>query len=499
MTSNTPSPEPAEPTMDEPPRRGWRPWHLATLAGVGGLALIGTIVALLVVRQPVTPEQNKPAPSLLTEKVEQRALVSRVVTRANVGSSGEVPVSCHPTAQGTTVKVFTRQPEKGKELKEGDVLAAVNGRPVLVLQGAVASFRDMLPGSSGLDIEQLQDSLRRLGYTIGDAKGVLGPGTQAAITALYKERGFVANGPTPDAANQLRDAQDGLAQAEDAITSASAALKEAKKGPARSAVLGAEQAVAQAKQDLAKATTADERAAARRQLELAQAQHQELLKKPDLAAQHSAYNSAVKARDRAKARLAELSATTGVSVPYCEVVFLPTLPATVATVSTGEKAPQTTSDGQPIQNGPAEAGWASLAPGTLLLHSELGPAEKELVTEGASAGFRLDSATADLPGKVTAITEKGLVITPDQPLDEAMRGKNLRVAIDVKATSGEVLVVPVSAVSGTADGHARVIKLAGEEKVDVPVRAGLVADGYVEVTPTDAGSLSAGDSVVVGN
>lgn len=471
-------------------------WRIAALAGIFVL-LVGTIVALLVVRQPVTIEQQKPAKTDLTEQVEKRMLVSKVVTRGNVGSVGESAVSCYPATAGTEVKVFTRPAEKGKQLKEGELLAAVNGRPVLVLQGDVAAFRDMLPGSSGPDVEQLQAALTRLGHKISDTKGTLGASTQAAINSLYTAAGFVAKGPTPEESARLRAAQDALAQSEVSITSASTALKEAKKGPTQSAILSSKLAVSEAEQRVTTAATPAEKTLATKQLEIARAQYDELWKKTDLTSLNASYDAAVKSRDRAKAELAALTTTTGISVPYCEVVFLPALPATVAKVQADGKQPGGVSD-QPAGQAQAPAGWATLAPGNLVLRSELNTADLALITQDAPVSFRSDSETTDHTGKVTAIDATGITITPDQPFDEAQRGQNLRVTVNLKATAGEVLVVPLAAVSGTADGLARVVKLTGDHRSDVPVRAGLTADGYVEVSPVTEGTLAVGDSVVVG-
>jgi multidrug efflux pump subunit AcrA (membrane-fusion protein) len=77
---------------------------------------------------------------------------------------------------------------------------------------------------------------------------------------------------------------------------------------------------------------------------------------------------------------------------------------------------------------------------------------------------------------------------------------NLRVTITAAATDGEVLVVPLAAVSSAADGSTRVSILgsANGSPVEVAVTAGLSADGFVAIEPVEPGSLAAGDLVVVG-
>jgi multidrug efflux pump subunit AcrA (membrane-fusion protein) len=63
-----------------------------------------------------------------------------------------------------------------------------------------------------------------------------------------------------------------------------------------------------------------------------------------------------------------------------------------------------------------------------------------------------------------------------------------------------VLVVPLAAVSASADATARVSVLAegAIDPVDVPVEVGISADGFVAVEPVVAGALTVGDRVVVG-
>lgn len=493
-----------EEVSETPSRRKISRWAIGFTAAVALLG-IGSATTFLFLHQPVTAESQKPAKTDLTETVEKRALVSKVVTRGTVTSVGATDVSCVPSSAGTQAKVFTKTPEKGKALNEGDALAAVNGRPVLVMQGAAPAFRDMLPGTTGPDVEQLQAALGRLGHSITDKAGTLGPSTQAALTKLYTNAGFVATAPTPEQANQLRQAQDTAADAESAVTKADLALKEAKKGPPKSQVLGAKQRVADAERQFADAPP-ELKEKAGQDLEIARASYDEMIKGADVAGPTAAYQDAVKARDRAKDALAQISSTTGTSVPYCEIVFLPSLPASVAQAQTsldpaGSGNPNGPGGQGQGQGGGAPqggAGWATLAPGSLSLRSELSETERKLITKGAQVNFRSDSESTERTGKVDAIDDKGVTIVPDQPFPEEERGQNVRVSISIEATSGEVLVVPLSAVSGTADGLARVSKLDGSNKTDVPVRAGLTADGFVEVTPVTEGALKVGDSVVVG-
>jgi multidrug efflux pump subunit AcrA (membrane-fusion protein) len=75
----------------------------------------------------------------------------------------------------------------------------------------------------------------------------------------------------------------------------------------------------------------------------------------------------------------------------------------------------------------------------------------------------------------------------------------VRITIPVESTDGEVLAVPIAALSATADGTSRVEVAEGEGGATrfVTVNPGLSAEGYVEVDPVD-GNLGEGDRVVVG-
>ena len=76
----------------------------------------------------------------------------------------------------------------------------------------------------------------------------------------------------------------------------------------------------------------------------------------------------------------------------------------------------------------------------------------------------------------------------------------MKLSIAVQSTQGEVLAVPVNALSVGADGRERVQVDRGWGRTElVFVRTGLRAQGFVEVSPRNAGELKAGDLVVVGS
>jgi hypothetical protein len=99
-----------------------------------------------------------------------------------------------------------------------------------------------------------------------------------------------------------------------------------------------------------------------------------------------------------------------------------------------------------------------------------------------------DSATGGSTATITLVDP-----TPEQ-LD-AIRGLNVQVTIPIAATNGEVLCVPLAALSAGAGGESRVeIAHADGTSTLVQVTVGLAAEGYAEVD----GDVHESDLVVVG-
>jgi hypothetical protein len=89
-----------------------------------------------------------------------------------------------------------------------------------------------------------------------------------------------------------------------------------------------------------------------------------------------------------------------------------------------------------------------------------------------------------------------LVAPADAPA--SLVGASVVLTIQVGSTQGEVLAVPVAALSQAADGTSRVqVQENGKSTRYVTVTPGLAARGLVAVTPVD-GSLEPGTLVVVG-
>jgi hypothetical protein len=116
-------------------------------------------------------------------------------------------------------------------------------------------------------------------------------------------------------------------------------------------------------------------------------------------------------------------------------------------------------------------------------------------TDGGSGGNgKSDGAAAD-SGRYTVNLLPGTLT--DAQLT-ALQGTNVRVTIPVSSTGGEVLAVPLAALTAGPGGESR-IELASTDGTTalVTVETGLAAGGYVEITTSES-PLEAGDLVVVG-
>jgi len=157
----------------------------------------------------------------VTAFVEEGVVESTIVTRGTPSYEKPREVVLATADPEGAPQTITEPPEVGRSIEEGDVLLEVWERPVIVLQGLLPLTRNLGLGDSGPDVAQLQESLSRLGYSVGEVDGRLGSTTADAIAALYGNLGFEPIGPSEDEIGQLRTAET---EAE----SAGASLEEAK-------------------------------------------------------------------------------------------------------------------------------------------------------------------------------------------------------------------------------------------------------------------------------
>ncbi|MGH9012249.1 MAG: peptidoglycan-binding protein, partial [Acidimicrobiia bacterium] len=188
-------------------------------------------------------------------------------------------------------------------------------------------------------------------------------------------------------------------------------------------------------------------------------------------------------------------AKVGVQIPAGELLFFPTLPVRIdeAKLGVGEEA---------------VGAVMTVTNSRLVVESALSDADAKLVKEGGAVTIRATESNVEATGTVTQIaTSPGthgvdpqrfyLEVTPTV-LDTSLNGASVVQTISVQTTEGEVLAVPVAALSMASDGTTRVqVQAANGPPRYVRVEPGLSAKGLVAVNPVD-GELGPGDLVVVG-
>src|SRR5919106_129273 len=434
-----------------------------------------------------------PTPSPILVPVEERVLSSNVVTRGTARFGLPQPISIAPSVlKADTTVLITTLPARNAQFKEGDVMLTTSGRPVFVLQGEIPAYRDLVPGTAGEDVRQLEQGLERLGFHPGPVDGTYDGHTSGAVAEWYEAAGYEPFGPSTEQLANLRTLEVAFVDATKNELAAAAA--------AATAALAVQAARSQA--DYADKTAAAEMATHRnRELARAAVRSAELegqvAVRAALDAQQVAEFEAQLTAERADQLAAELDAANrelGVQVPLDEIIFIPALPVRVEEV-TG------------VIGGAVSGPVMSVTDNQIVIDSSL----------------PLDAAPLVKPGMTVAIDEQALGINAEGVVDMVahtpgthgvdgyhiyfavrvgatsapLEGFSLRLTIPIESTRGLVTAVPLSALSLGADGTSRV-QVANKGALEyIVVEPGLAADGFVEVTPVE-GKLEPGQLVVVG-
>jgi peptidoglycan hydrolase-like protein with peptidoglycan-binding domain len=343
-----------------------------------------------------------PDPTPILVPVEEKVLVSKIVTRGTAHYRSPRTVSVATSFLKSMPRIVTTAPVRGVTVREAGVLMTISGRPVFLLRGLQPSYRDLGPGMSGPDVAQLERALQRTGHDPGTVDRRYDAATGTAVASLYRSRGFA---PFVASESQL----GGL------------------RPPEADLVLGAR-------------------------------------------------------------------AGAGVQLPADEVVFVPASPVRVTDVLAGAGSA-------------ADKGLLTVTGSEVIVDGLLPVDHARLLSPGATA--TLDDPTRQLSARGTvawvapnpgtngadAFHAAFRVLADDASAD--LVGGSLRITVPIESTDRARLTVPVSALSLGPDGGSRVRRSAEGRLSWIPVEAGLSADGYVVVTPTE-GTLEPGDMVVVG-
>jgi len=219
------------------------------------------------------------------------------------------------------------------------------------------------------------------------------------------------------------------------------------------------------------------------------------------------FDRATEANVKALYKAAGYEPVDGNTVAFGELVFLPTFPARVQS-GVSRLGPIVAGSATGVSD---VSGLVVLSAGELLVTTAVRAGDEGLVRVGMGVEVLNETSGTIYTGHLATIAttatmdasgQMGRVATiaTDEPLPASLTNVNVRVTITAAASDGEVLVVPLAAVSSAADTSTRVSVLAAgaTTPVDVAVTAGISADGFVAVEPVVKGTLHVGDLVVVG-
>lgn len=506
----------------------------------------------------------EPEASWVTSPVEFRVLSSTLVTRGDVRPEARTEVRSPSSVEGDPVltqSVVTAgdvvaEGDRVVEVSGRPVFVLQGDTPVY------RSLQPGMTGDdvSALQVSLVRLGHR----IDDSETGTYGESTKAAVTDFYTAAGYSAVPTSETYPADLAAAERAVSDADAGVATAQGALDDASDGPAGSAVAQADEAVASARRQLevANANVVTDVQLARSAVDIAKASRNVIQDKPDVSLDEwNAANTAVSVaeialsdairdtddavdaaqaaldiavlarqeldtqtstlelqttldvaigvRDDANAALRELVRVNGPTVAQGEAVFVTSTPSRVLAAATTATSTDAASN-QSEATGVGEA-LVSLASGNLVVSAVVNVSDAELVSTGLDVEILDELTDTVYPATVATVADRAttgadgqvghtVTIRTANPLPDSLAGTNVRVTMTAASTGIQELVVPLAAVSSSADGSTRVSVVDPDtnEPVEIAVTAGLSADGFVAVEPVDPGALVEGNKVIVG-
>jgi hypothetical protein len=167
---------------------------LAGAAVLVAVAVTGSVVAMSTAKRATSAAQEPPANTVKVERRTLSAMVSLDGTLTYQAGPDGSPYSVINRAQG----IYTKLPELGQVISQGEVLYRVNDSPVVLLYGSTPAYRTLSAGASGADVAELNADLVALGYLtsgqLSPTSASFGSATTTALEKLQGALGVTENG-----------------------------------------------------------------------------------------------------------------------------------------------------------------------------------------------------------------------------------------------------------------------------------------------------------------
>ncbi|GAB1689473.1 peptidoglycan-binding domain-containing protein [Krasilnikovia sp. M28-CT-15] len=176
--------------MSHPKRLVERYWPLVALVAAVLLLGLGVLVGARVKspRQAMADAQPPPL-SLVTTKLQERELVSEVVTRGRPSRGGGVTVKAGAGLAGPDAVVTAVRVAKSDELRSGRVVLEISGSPLIAAVLDFRPYRDLSVGDRGPDVRQMSAFLARQGY-LAAGRDTADAAMRQAAWRFLKDRGY---------------------------------------------------------------------------------------------------------------------------------------------------------------------------------------------------------------------------------------------------------------------------------------------------------------------
>ena len=138
----------------------------------------------------VAAQSAAPPATTLSAVARWQVLREAITVQGIVRSSRMIKVTAR--APYATVTLTQLPVKPGDRVRPGQVIAQIDGRPVMLLRGRLPAYRNLHVGDHGPDVAQLQRALQGLGYADFDSPGYFGQSTALALLMFYRHLGYDA-------------------------------------------------------------------------------------------------------------------------------------------------------------------------------------------------------------------------------------------------------------------------------------------------------------------